>query len=110
MNDAVFMRSFERFRDLSRDRERLGDRDRSTLIATSRLSLVSRARNTSPMPPAPMGATISYEPRRSPGDRAISNDPGIDEANAAVLEIRGVASGDGRPNREADGRDLRVEV
>jgi hypothetical protein len=30
-----------------------------TLTGTSRLSLVSRARYTSPMPPAPSGATLS---------------------------------------------------
>jgi hypothetical protein len=29
------------------------------LIATSRFNFVSRARYTSPIPPAPMGATIS---------------------------------------------------
>ena len=33
-----------------------------TLMATSRPSLVSRARYTSPMPPAPSGARISYGP------------------------------------------------
>ncbi len=33
--------------------------DRSSLIATSRLSRVSRARYTSPIPPAPSGDTIS---------------------------------------------------
>src|SRR5262245_12922307 len=33
-----------------------------TLIATSRPSAASRARYTSPMPPAPSGATISYTP------------------------------------------------
>src|SRR6185437_13011016 len=38
-----------------------------TLIATSRPSLGSRARNTSPMPPAPSSATISYSPSRLPG-------------------------------------------
>jgi hypothetical protein len=32
---------------------------RQNLIATSRPSLVSLARNTSPIPPAPIGATIS---------------------------------------------------
>ena len=37
-----------------------------TLIATSRPSLVSRARYTSPMPPAPSGATTSYEPSELP--------------------------------------------
>jgi hypothetical protein len=31
----------------------------STLIATSRPSRSSRARHTSPIPPAPIGATIS---------------------------------------------------
>ena len=39
----------------------------STLIATSRPSFVSVARYTSPMPPAPTGARISYDPRRRPG-------------------------------------------
>src|SRR5689334_21866426 len=33
-----------------------------TFTATSRPSRVSRARYTSPMPPAPIGATISYGP------------------------------------------------
>src|SRR5438270_8580354 len=44
----------------------LAKRSGSTLIATSRLSFVSRARHTSPIPPAPIGATISYGPRRVP--------------------------------------------
>src|SRR5215470_12015752 len=38
----------------------------STLIATSRPSVVSRARYTSPMPPEPMGSTTAYEPNRVP--------------------------------------------
>src|SRR5678815_1285234 len=38
-----------------------------TLIATSRPSFVSRARYTSPMPPAPSGAPSSYWPNRVPG-------------------------------------------
>src|ERR1044071_251451 len=37
-----------------------------TLTATSRLSFPSRARYTSPIPPAPKGARISYGPKRSP--------------------------------------------
>ena len=41
-----------------------------TLIATSRSSRVSRARYTSPMPPAPRAETISYGPKRAPGMRA----------------------------------------
>ena len=35
------------------------------------ISLVSRARYTSPMPPAPIGATISYGPRRVPADNGM---------------------------------------
>ena len=38
-----------------------------TLMATVRSSRVSRARYTSPMPPAPSRATTSYAPRRAPG-------------------------------------------
>src|SRR5262245_32936458 len=37
------------------------------LIATSRWSFVSRARYTSPMPPAPIWSVISYGPSRVPG-------------------------------------------
>src|SRR5688572_19268194 len=40
-----------------------------TLSATSRLSFVSCARYTSPMPPAPSTPTTSYTPRRVPGVR-----------------------------------------
>jgi hypothetical protein len=39
-------------------------RGESTLMATSRLSLGSRARYTSPMPPAPTGPRISDGPSR----------------------------------------------
>ena len=45
----------------------------STLRATSRFSLRSRARDRSPMPPAPSGATISYGPRRRRADRAMGS-------------------------------------
>src|ERR671924_2367949 len=38
----------------------------STLMATSRPSRVSRARYTSPMPPAPTCATTSYGPSLAP--------------------------------------------
>src|ERR1700723_2403761 len=40
-------------------------------IATSRLSRVSLARNTSPIPPAPSGEMISYGPNWVPGARGI---------------------------------------
>src|SRR5258706_5449815 len=40
------------------------------LMATSRSSRVSRARYTSPMPPAPSAESISYGPMRVPGARA----------------------------------------
>src|SRR5580700_5834102 len=55
-------------------RNRSGSRAKAagkTLIATSRLSRASRARYTSPMPPAPTGDTISYGPSFVPGVRAI---------------------------------------
>src|ERR1700682_6120804 len=44
----------------------------STLIATSRSSFLSRARYTSPIPPAPMGERISDGARRVPGESVIS--------------------------------------
>src|ERR1700733_7592456 len=55
-------------------RNRSGSRAKAagkTLIATSRLSRASRARYTSPMPPAPTADTISYGPSFVPGARAI---------------------------------------
>src|SRR5277367_6699083 len=42
-----------------------------TLIATTRFKRGSRARYTSPMPPAPMGARISYGPSFVPAKSAI---------------------------------------
>src|SRR5208282_5104106 len=42
-----------------------------TLIATSRPNRGSRARYTSPMPPAPMGARISYGPSLSPAESGM---------------------------------------
>src|SRR5215471_2271527 len=51
----------------------------SSLIATLRSSLASRALQTSPMPPAPSGAINSYGPRRLPGVmqtfRPVDHDP-----------------------------------
>src|SRR5213080_3722458 len=41
------------------------------LIATDRSSRVSRARYTSPIPPAPSGATTSYGPSCVPVDRIM---------------------------------------
>src|SRR3954454_2583744 len=56
--------------------ERCEDR---TLIATVRSSRVSRARYTSPMPPAPSGATISYGP---------SFVPDVSGIDAAIIPAR----------------------
>src|SRR5262245_38471816 len=42
-----------------------------TLMATSRFRRASRARYTSPIPPAPISAVISYAPRRVPGVRLM---------------------------------------
>ncbi len=44
----------------------------STFSTTSRSSLVSQARCTSPMPPSPMMAVTWYEPSLVPGSRVIS--------------------------------------
>ncbi len=40
-------------------------------MATSRPSFESRARYTSPIPPAPRGDRISYGPRRVPDESAM---------------------------------------
>src|SRR4051812_13532873 len=42
-----------------------------TLIATIRWRRVSRALYTSPIPPTPMGSSISYGPRRAPLDSCM---------------------------------------
>src|SRR5271154_95568 len=55
-------------------RSRSGSRAKpagSTLMATSRFNRVSRARYTSPMPPAPSGDWISYGPSLVPTVRVI---------------------------------------
>ena len=49
------------------------NRSGRTLMATSRSSRESRARYTSPMPPAPSGERISYEPKRTPADSVTSD-------------------------------------
>ena len=54
-----------------------------TLIATSRPSLVSRARYTSPMPPVPSGPTISKEPSFVPTAR-LTLRPEDSDTTAAV--------------------------
>src|SRR5947209_16571332 len=47
-------------------------------MATVRSSRVSRARYTSPMPPAPRGATISYGPSLPPEETCIrAPEPGL---------------------------------
>src|SRR6266850_7113400 len=58
--------------------------------ATSRPSLVSRARYTSPMPPAPSGATISYGPSFVPEVRAIRARNYSPKNAAFALEFNGL--------------------
>src|SRR5262245_52456459 len=55
-----------------RDSGSFASRSARTLIATSRSSRVSRARYTSPIPPAPSGPRISYGPRRELAESVIS--------------------------------------
>ena len=62
----------------------------STLMATSRPSRASRARYTSPIPPAPSGATISYGPRRVPADRGMGD---ADSRRITLRHHKALASG-----------------
>ena len=59
----------------------------STLIATSRSSLVSRARYTSPIPPVPMAPTISYGPSFVPA-ASISVGPRLADATPRTTSAR----------------------
>jgi hypothetical protein len=61
----------------------LGELALDTLIATSRFSRESWARYTSPMPPAPMGAAISYGPSLSPAESGMCL-PELNLANQKV--------------------------
>src|SRR5947207_15519537 len=63
--------------------------------ATSRPSFVSRARYTSPMPPAPMAERISYGPRRVPPFKDINL---TSDSAFSLLESRRpvLDDGDGR--------------
>ena len=54
-------------------------------MATDRLSFVSVARYTSPIPPAPSGAVIAYGPSREPGARAIAESRCADSTRRPVL-------------------------
>ena len=65
----------------------LAKRGGSTLIATSRPSFVSRARYTSPMPPAPSGPTISKEPSFVPTAR-LTLRPEDSDTTTAVDEAK----------------------
>src|SRR6266496_3902018 len=87
-------------------RRRLSSAIRSagrTLIATSRPRRVSRARYTSPIPPAPTSERTSYDPSFEPGFRAISVLPEVldhHEVAAPVLPLgvqdRLAVGGDGQ--------------
>src|SRR5262245_10729965 len=63
----------------------------STLIATSRPSRVSRARYTSPIPPAPRGPRTSHGPRRVPRARDMAT-PARREFRAAIVRQPGAQS------------------
>ena len=58
-------------------------------MATVRSSLVSRARYTSPMPPAPMGAMISYGPSCVPASSGIVHPEVVNAVEAGVTEESG---------------------
>src|SRR5262249_28395647 len=70
---------------------RSGSADRPagwTLSATSPPSRVSRARYTSPIPPAPSGASTSYGPSRDPAERLISGTwRQVDQDDIGILTV-----------------------
>ena len=68
-------------------------------MATSRWSVVSRARYTSPMPPAPSAATISYGPRRVPMlmSRGVEYTAGLLAPDAHIACSAVYANGIDRP-------------
>src|SRR5579862_5021314 len=70
--------------------------------ATSRPRRASRARYTSPMPPAPMSATISYGPNLVPGARAISA-PHYSPSRVALWRVASGADGMQLPLIPKDG-------
>ena len=70
VRDVRMIQRGERPRLAREPRERSGslaNESGRTLIATSRSSLVSRARYTSPMPPAPMGRSLHRDRSGCPG-------------------------------------------
>src|SRR3954452_2942638 len=76
-----------------------------TLMATTRSRRVSMARYTSPMPPEPSGAMISYGPRRAPADRGMKDDDLSDRLLADKGETRVPARYHG-----AMIRDVRISI
>ena len=69
-----------------------GERLRQDFNATSRFNRVSRARYTSPIPPAPRGAMISYGPRRVPEARLICEERRIIRGRTSTPPYRGLSS------------------
>src|SRR5438270_4563583 len=69
-------------------------------MATSRCSRGSRARHTSPIPPAPRGATNSYGPIFAPGSTRLRRKP-------IMARLLGTLANDGRGKNIADAEPLR---
>ena len=59
-----------------------------TFSATSRSSLVSRARYTSPIPPSPILAMTEYGPRVVPRPSIVGDDQRHSERRAVILVAR----------------------
>src|ERR1700689_5421812 len=95
-------------------RNRSGSRAKAagkTLIATSRLSRASRARYTSPMPPAPTADTISYGPSFVPGVRAIrARNYRLVQHVALDATILDGWSANRKLSRKRESRDLQLVV
>src|SRR4051812_38972198 len=78
-------------------------------MATSRLRRPSRARYTSPMPPAPRGAVISYGPTRVPEANIIPAGP----LHSSIRPANGVSSNKKRGSlgsRNSEGYDAHLSL
>src|SRR5712692_9438889 len=90
--DIVFASRSKRWRTSGEEERCSGN----TLTATVRSSRVSRARYTSPIPPAPIGERTSYGPRRAPAEMDIATLPDstlVASLQGAVFVPGGITGG-----------------
>ena len=112
MGDVGMVERGEQLRFFSKRASRSGSLETaagSSLRATARSSLESRARYTSPIPPTPSRASIVYGPRRTPGARLTARAPKQGETGAILQEPGRAPTGvAGRAPRGCAGRTRRL--